>query len=588
MDAWLAVTVVLVVVGILAATRLPPDLVLVGGAVVLTLLGVMSPQDALVGLTNQGMVTVALLFVVAAGVRETGLMTELVPRVLGRPRSTTAAQIRLMSPVMLLSAILNNTPVVAIFIPAISEWARANRIAVSKVMIPLSYAAIIGGTCTLIGTSTNLIVNGLYAAHTGGVGLGLFEITRVGLPFAVAAVLFLVVVSRWLLPVGRVTLEETFEDPREYTVEMVVSDGSPLAGKTLEDAGLRHLPGLYVVEIQREDRVRPAPGPGERLRVGDRLILAGIVGSVVDLQKIRGLEPASRPQFALDAPRALRSMVEAVVSDECSLVGQTIREGRFRTRYDAAVIAVARNGRRVESKIGDIRLQPGDALLLEAYPEWAEKMRNSREFFLVSPVEGSTPPRHHRAGAAAVILVGMVALAATGVLSMMLAATVAAGAMLVAGCIDPEEARRSIDWQVLLAIVGAFGIGKALEVSGAAAVLAGSLIGAVGSHPWLALAAVWVVTALATELITNNGAAVLVFPLAWAAAERLGVSPMPFVIVVMMAASASFATPIGYQTNMMVYGPGGYRFLDFVRVGLPMSIFTAIFCLLLIPRLWPF
>jgi len=160
--------------------------------------------------------------------------------------------------------------------------------------------------------------------------------------------------------------------------------------------------------------------------------------------------------------------------------------------------------------------------------------------------------------------------------------------MLVAGCIDPEEARRSIDWQVLLAIVGAFGIGKALEVSGAAAVLAGSLIGAVGSHPWLALAAVWVVTAVATELITNNGAAVLVFPLAWAAAERLGVSPMPFVIVAMMAASASFATPIGYQTNMMVYGPGGYRFLDFVRVGLPMSIFTAIFCLLLIPRLWPF
>ncbi len=588
MDAWLAVGVVVTVVAVLAATRLPPDLVLVGGAVVLALLGVMSPQDALVGLTNQGMVTVALLFVVAAGVRETGLMTELVPRVLGRPRSTGTAQIRLMAPVALLSAILNNTPVVAIFIPAISEWARASRIAVSKLMIPLSYAAIIGGTCTLIGTSTNLIVNGLYANHTGGVGLGLFEITRVGAPFAIAAMMFLVVVSRWLLPAGRVPLETTFEDPREYTVEMVVSDGSPLAGKTLEDAGLRHLPGLYVVEIQREDRVRPAPGPGERLRAGDRLVFAGIVGSVVDLQKVRGLEPASRPQFALDAPRALRSMVEAVVSDECSLVGQTIREGRFRTRYDAAVIAVARNGRRVESKIGDIRLQPGDALLLEAYPEWAEKMRNSREFFLVSPVEGSTPPRHHRAGAAAVILVGMVALAATGVLSMMMAAAVAAGAMLVAGCIDPEEARRSIDWQVLFAIVGAFGIGRALEVSGAASVAAGSLIGAVGSHPWLALAAVWLVTAVATELITNNGAAVLVFPLAWAAAERLGVSPMPFVITVMMAASASFVTPIGYQTNMMVYGPGGYRFLDFVRVGLPLSIFTAIFCLLLIPRLWPF
>jgi di/tricarboxylate transporter len=588
LDAWLAVGVVVAVVGVLSATRLPPDLVLVGGAVVLTLLGVMSPQDALVGLTNQGMVTVGLLFVVAAGVRETGLMTELVPRVLGRPRSTSTAQIRLMAPVALLSAILNNTPVVAIFIPAISEWARASRIAVSKLMIPLSYAAIIGGTCTLIGTSTNLIVNGLYANHVGGAGLGLFEIARIGVPFAVAAMLFLVVLSRWLLPVGRVPLEETFEDPREYTVEMVVSEGSPLAGKTLEDAGLRHLPGLYVVEIQREDRVRPAPGPGERLRAGDRLVFAGVVGSVVDLQKIRGLEPTSRPRFDLDAESPPRLLVEAVVSDECSLVGQTIREGRFRTRYDAAVIAVARNGRRIESKIGDIRLQPGDALLLEAYPEWAEKMRNSREFFLVSPVVGSTPPRHHRAGAAAVILLSMVLLAATGVLSMMMAAAVAAGAMLVARCIDPEEARQAVDWQVLFTIVGAFGIGRALEVSGAASVIASSLIGAVGSHPWLALAAVWVVTAVSTELITNNGAAVLVFPLAWAAADRLGVSPMPFVIAVMMAASASFVTPIGYQTNMMVYGPGGYRFVDFVRVGLPLSIFTAIFCLLLIPRLWPF
>jgi di/tricarboxylate transporter len=585
-QAWLAVATVMAVVGLLATTRVAPDLLLLGGVLFLTLVGVLSPTDALAGLVNQGMVTVALLFVVAAGVRETGLMSGLAPRLLGRPRSIGVAQLRLMVPVTLLSAFLNNTPVVAIFIPTVSEWARRQRLATSKLMIPLSYAAIIGGTCTMIGTSTNLIVNSLYAEHVGGRGLGLFEISRIGVPYALAASVFLVFASRWLLPTARQPLEETFEDPREYTVEMIVEESSPLIGRTIEGAGLRHLPGLYLIEIQREDRVRAAPPPTERLRAGDRLVFAGIVESVVDLRNMRGLVPAGTPRFEIGGERSQRTLLEAVVSDECELLGQTIRDGRFRSRYDAAVIAVARNGRRLEQKIGDITLQAGDALLLEAHSDLGARLRNNREFFLVSPIEGSTTPRHHRAGVALVILGVMVAAAAFGVLSMLVAAATAAAAMLVTGCLTADEARRAIDWQVLLAIVGAFGIGRALEITGAASAMADALLGAVGANPWVALAAVWLVTAVATEVITNNGAAVLVFPLAFATAERLGVSPMPFVIAIMMAASASFATPIGYQTNMMVYGPGGYRFVDFLRAGLPMALFTAVFCLLLIPRLW--
>jgi di/tricarboxylate transporter len=281
-------------------------------------------------------------------------------------------------------------------------------------------------------------------------------------------------------------------------------------------------------------------------------------------------------------------MVEAVVSETCPLVGRTIREGRFRNRYDAVVIAVARGGRRLQEKPGDIRLQPGDALFLETRPGFADKYAHSRDFYLVSRLEDSSPPRHERAVPAALILLGMVVLATTGLLSIFQAALLAAGGMLIARCTTASVARRQVDWQVLIVIGAAFGVGAALEEVGVASVFAGFVVETAGESPWWTLVAIYLVTALFTAVITNNAAAVMMIPIALSAAESLGASFVPFAVTIMMAASASFMTPMGYQTNLMVYGPGGYRFTDYIKAGFPLTLLTGAVAVGVIPLVWGF
>lgn len=584
-EAWLAVAVVVLVIGLLALTRYSADLVLVGGVAVLLLAGVLTPAEALAGLSNEGMVTVAVLYVVAAGLRETGAIGWLVQGVLGRPRSVAHAQMRLMAPVTTMSAFLNNTPVVAMFLPAVNDWARQNRLPLSKLLIPLSYASILGGTCTLIGTSTNLVVNGLMIRQEGLPSLGMFDIAWVGLPSAFLGMAYLIVFGRWLLPDRRPVIG-ALDDARNYTVEMRVQPGSPLVGKTIEGAGLRQLPDMYLMELQRDGQVLPAIAPHQRICANDQLVFVGVVDSVVDLQRFRGLVPASDQVFKLGVPRPERTLTEAVVSDSCPIVGKSIREGRFRNLYGAAVIAVARNGERIRGKIGDIILRPGDTLLLETDPGFAERQHNSRDFFLVNQVRDSRPLRHDRALVAMGILAGMVVAVAFEWLPMLQAAMLAAGLMLLTGCIRGSIARAAVDWKVLIAIAASFGIGLALEKTGAARFIAENMIQFAQGDPWVTLAVVYLVTMIFTELITNNAAAVLVFPIALSTSQALGVSFMPFAIAIMMAASASFSTPIGYQTNLMVYGPGGYRFSDYFKVGIPLNLLMAALTILIAPLVW--
>jgi di/tricarboxylate transporter len=613
-DAWFTLGVLALIFGMLIWSRVAPDVVLIGGVALLLIKGILSPREALAGLANEGMATVGVLFVVGAGVRQTGGIDWIAQRLLGRPKSTTGAIARLMLPTAGLSAMMNNTPLVAMLIPVVSDWAKQQRVAASKLMIPLSYAAILGGTCTLIGTSTNLVVDGqlkdeakrqIAAAVKGGAteaaareqfeehtglrpdGLGMFDITWVGLPSTLIGCGFIVFFAHWLLPDRRPAISN-LDDPRSYTIEMLVEPDSPLVNKSIEEAGLRHLPGVYLAEVDRDGFVLPAVAPEERLRGNDRLVFVGVVESVIDLQKIRGLVPATDQVFKLTAPRATRCLIEAVVSNSCPVAGKTIRDGRFRSIYNAAVIAVARNGERIHKKIGDIVLRPGDTLLLEAHPSFADQQRNSRDFFLVSRLEDSQPPRHDRALLALAILVGMVLAVALTNIGMFTAAMVAAGLMLLTRCCTVSLARRSVDWEVLLAIAASFGISTALEKTGAARLVADNLIGLAAGNPWATLAMVYLVTLIATELITNNAAAALMFPLAIAMAGHLEVNAMPFVIAVMMAASAGFATPIGYQTNLMVYGPGGYRFSDYVRIGVPLDLLIGVVTVLLAPLVWKF
>ena len=586
-EGWFSLAVVALCFGLFAFSRTAPDIVTAAGLTLLLIFGVVTPAEGLAGFSNEGMLTVAVLYVVVTGLTETGAVGWIVQSLLGRPRSPGHARLRLMAPVAGLSAFLNNTPVVAIFIPAVEDWAKRHRLELSRLMIPLSYASIAGGTCTLIGTSTNLVVDGLYTARTGAPGFTLFELAWIGIPVVATVLVYLLIAGHWLLP-RRPSAAESYQDVRRYTAEMLVPADSPLVGKSVEEAGLRQLPGLFLIEIDRGGQFIPAVSSQEVLEAGDRLVFAGILDSVVDLQRTRGLTPATNQVFKLGGPRRDRCFVEAVLSDKCPLVGKNVREGRFRTRYNAVIIALARHGERVERKIGDIELRAGDTLLLECRPAFVLQQRNSKDFLLVSQIGDSHPLDHERAPIAIAIAVGMVLTVTVGWFSMLEAALVAAGLMILTRCTDGRTARRAPDWQVLVVIATSFGIGAALEKTGAAAMLAGGLIGLAQGDPWLTLALVFAAAALLTSLATNNVAAVLVFPIALQAANAMAVSPLPFVVALMIAASASFATPIGYQTNLMVFNVGGYRFADFMRVGLPLTVLVGLVTVVLVPLVWRF
>lgn len=586
-DAWLTIGVVAAVLLLLVFTRWSADFVFVGGLTILLVGGVLDASAALSGFSAPGMITVGVLYVVVAGLQETGGLAWISHHVLGFPKGARRAQLRMLLPVIPLSAFLNNTPVVAMFIPVVMEWCRRLRISPSRMLIPLSYASIFGGTCTLIGTSTNLVVNTMYQTRYQNDGLGMFEITKIGVPCAIVGVAYLILFSHRLLP-GRKTMEEVFENPREYTLELEVSPKSPLAGNSIEKSGLRHLPGAYLAELMRDGQIVSAVSPSEILEEGDQLVFVGNIDSMRSLYSQQGLQPAPEQLFKLDTPRHQRCLVEAVVSHTCPLVGKTIREGRFRNVYNAVVIAVARNGERLHGKIGDVRIRAGDLLLIESHAGFIPRQKDSHDFYLVSGVENSTPRRFEKAPWAFAILGGMVLLAAMGWMTMLQSALLAAGAMLMLRCCTMTQARRSIEWNVLIVIAAALGLGAALEQTGAASAIAGLMLGVVKDQPHVALVMVYLVTMFFTEIITNNAAAVLVFPIAMSLAEGLGVSSMPFVTCIMVAASASFATPIGYQTNLMVYGPGGYRFGDYLRIGIPLNMLFGAVTILLAPLIWPF
>jgi di/tricarboxylate transporter len=586
-EGWVVVGVIVSCLVLLIITHLSVDMILLAGLAVLLVGGIISPEIALSGFSNEGMLTVAALYVVAAGLKETGAIHFITQKVMGDARTVRRAQTRIMAPVMLMSAFLNNTPIVASFIPALEHWSRKTRIPVSKILIPLSYAAILGGTCTLIGTSTNLILNGLLIEEASTRSLGLFEPALIGIPAAIAGFIYLFLFGDKLLP-ARGEAFESFKDPREYTIEMLVSPGSPLHDQTIQEAGLRQLPGLFLVEIYRNEQVIPAVGPGQKLKQGDRLIFAGVVDSIVDLQNIPGLVPATNQIFKLDAPKDDRVLVEAVISTSHPLKGRTIKEGKFRDRYNAVVLAVSRNGERINSKIGEITLKTGDTLLIDAQSDFIRKFRNESDYFLISPIEGVKSRNYRKSGAALFTLLGMVIVAGFGWLSMLQAALLASGTMVILGVMKYSNGIQSIDFRVLIAIASALGIGGALTSTGVASHFASKLLNLAGTNPGLVLLMTYLITWILTEMITNNAAAVLIFPIALSMSQSLGFDFIPFAIVIIMGASASFATPIGYQTNLMVYGPGSYKFRDFLKIGLPLNLIIAIITITLVPKIWPF
>ncbi|MEX2442758.1 MAG: SLC13 family permease [Alkalispirochaeta sp.] len=590
----------LVLVGILVLLVLDaakPDMVFGAALIVLLFGGIISPEEALSGFSNKGMVTVGLLFVVSQAVENTGVFQIIADRFLGqvggeRRRTPRPAglMLRMMVPVTVLSAFLNNTPIVTIFTPVVKRWTTVNRLAAGKFLIPLSYAAIFGGVCTLIGTSTNLVVHGLMLQN-GLRGFGFFELAKVGVPVALAGYLYLSLIGQRLLPRRDDALTDLDEHPREYFVEMTVPEDSPLIGRTVEQARLRNLPGVYLTDIERGDLHLGPVTPDRRLAAGDRLFFAGQTHGMKDLVTISGLDPVDARTLSEDAHRIRRHLVEVVVSSSSPAVGNTIKEYSFRSVYGAAVVALSRDGERVDSRLGDVRIEAGDTLVLLTRPGFARRFRFSRDFYLVSDLEPVEPEVKNRGTFAVLVVVGMVAAAALGdvlpkigtnTIDMFYAAA-AATLILVAGrTITGRQARSAIRWDVLITIGAAFGVSQALINSGAAHLIGQGLVDVMAPFgPMGSLVAVYLATSIFTEIITNNAAAALMFPIALATAERTAVAgyggdPVPFFVAVAIGASASFATPIGYQTNLIVQGAGGYRFRDFLKVGAPMNLLALV------------
>lgn len=581
---WYTIVILFAMTIILVKELFEPEITIFSALLLLVLGNVINVREALIGFSNSGMLTVGVLFVVAEALKQTGVLNQVGAVFLGNnQKSISSKLIRFLFPVSFLSAFFNNTPIVAMLIPTIHSWAKKHDFSVSKFLIPLSYAAIFGGICTLIGTSTNLVVHGLLIEN-GIEGMSFFEITKIGLPIAIIGILIISTLGHRILPDRKEPMVELGENTREFVVELKVQSNYQHLGRTVEEAGLRHLKGLFLFQIERDKQILAPIAPDEKILLGDRLFFTGLPATIIELQKTPGLSLIKDTSYDLkNYDSNYLKTFEAVISPSSPLKGTNVRESNFRSQYNAVIIAIHRNGERIQKKIGDIVLRAGDTLLILARHDFLKKWYNSKDFNLVSASENiPSKPKIYSYISLTVFLLMILAMALK-IVPIIIATSAAAVILVFTKCISRNDAQRSIQWNVLLVIASAFGISKALDNSGVAQFLAEQLISSVGSLGVLGiLAVVYFMSSFYTEIITNNAAAALVFPIALATANQAGIDPRPLAIAVAIGASASFATPLGYQTNLMVYGPGGYKFTDFLKVGLPMNIFVGMLAIILI------
>ncbi len=591
-DAWITLVVLVVTFGVLAFDRLPAAAAMGAAVGVLLLLGVVDQDQALSGLSSSAPVTIAALYVLAGAATVTGALSPLIDRVLaGRsePGDDTGDRHagrrlgRLAVATGALSAVLPNTPLVALAAPRVVTWCRRAGVSASPYLMPMSYAAVFGGVVTVIGTSTNLVVSDLLVAQ-GEQPLGVFEITGVGLPVAAIGVAVLVLTAPRLLRHRRPTIEP---DPatavQPYTIALAVEPDGPLVGRTIEAAGLRHLQGVFLAGVERAGTVVPAR-PGTVLGSGDVCYFAGDVVDVVDLLEVDGLVSAEHAHLVGAGDRPDAGLFEAVVSERSDLAGATLRDAGFRARYDAAVLAIRRHDDDLPGKLGTVVLRPGDVLLVLATPEFERVWRGHGDFSVIASLDAPPPVRRDRSSFVIAAILALVASVVAGVLDLMEASLLAAVVLIALRVISVTEARRAVNLNVVLTIAMSISLGTAVAVSGLAAEMA-TVLGSVGDPfgDTGRLVAVLATTMVLTELLSNNAAAALMLPVATATAIEAGLDPRSMAIVVLIGASCSFLSPIGYQTNLMVYGLGGYRFRDFTLVGAPLSLVTLIVTPVVVP-----
>ncbi|MGE0158917.1 MAG: SLC13 family permease [Gemmatimonadales bacterium] len=583
-DAWITLAVISVVLALLVSERVAPALAVLGGTIALLALGVLTPEQALAGFSNPAPFAVAALYIVASAVEKTGAIQPLLSSTLGSVGSPRRALARLLLPVAGTSAFLNNTPIVATVAPQVSAWAQRSGQSPSLYLMPLSFATILGGVMTAIGTSTNLIGSGLMQAQ-GMPPMGMFEITFLGAGVTVVGLAYLVLASPRLLP-ERVAPRNMLEsEAREFVVEMEVIDGGALDGVEVETGGLRSLQGVFLAEVRRGDEVIAPARPDTVLHGGDVLVFVGLADQALDLNNKPGLRSAEH-KHARAFHAAGHTYFDVVIGPSSPLVGSTLREAEFRSRYQGAVLGIHRSGEPIRAKLGAVRLQTGDMLIVLADEGFRESWRDRSDFLLIARRGGLAPTSTAQAWLVAGVLLAVVLGNALGIFPILEATLVGAIVLIGSKVLTVREARRAVDFDVILLIAASFGLGTALEVTGLAEIASRGIVGPFATlGPRWALLGLVLAAVVLTEFITNNAALVLMFPIAMAAAATHGLEPRAVALIVTIAASASFLTPIGYQTNTMVYGPGGYRFGDYIRLGLPLTVLVIVVLVLGYPML---
>lgn len=576
--------------------KFPPDLTALALFVVLIACGLLQPATAFSVFANPAPLTVAAMFVLSAALVKCGAIDRISTLVEGSARWPYAAVMLVLVLVVAgISAFINNTPVVVVFLPVVLKLARTMKLAPSKLLIPLSYAAVLGGTCTLIGTSTNLVVNGIIVSK-GQPAFSMFELGWLGVPTTILGAIYLALLGNRLLPVREMlTSILSDEERREYITEAFVQPNSPALGRTLAEAGLTTARGIRVLEIVRDSIALEIAPATVRLAAGDRIIMACRLKGIAHTRRVAGIDLVTELNLGLEQIAAHEgSLVEAVVKPHSALLGRSVRELHFRQRYRMVVLAVHRKGHNVRDQIETLPLEAGDILLMMGTDQAIDALADSDDLMFFDRARVPAKPQPAKAAIVVGVIVAVIVTSALEWIPIEIGALAGCVVVCLSRCLKTTEAYASIEWNILFLIYGMLAMGLAMEHTGAAAWLAGNIVDGVdhfmpAAHKALImLGCIYVVTAVLTEILSNNAVAALMAPIAIGVALKMGVDPRPFIIAVTFAASAAFATPIGYQTNTYVYGVGGYRFGDFMRIGLPLNVLCFVVAMIVIPRVWPF
>jgi len=583
LDAWITIATVLCMFSVMLFTKLRSDLVFLSAIGILYVTGVLDAKEAFSGFSGTSVITVGVLFVVVAGLTHTGVLQWIVKHLLGTPDSYSKAVTRLMLPVAVLSSFLSNTTVVTLFVNIVKMWSKKLGVSPSKLLIPLSYASGMGGVCTLIGTPPNLIISGLYEEKTGE-AMNVLTTTIPGL-FCLAVGILSVIAMRRLLP-DRKAPESAFESTGEYTVELQVPSDNPHIGQTLAEAGLFHVKGGSLIELYHFDDVPMPITEYEPLMGGDHLVYAGQIDDILEMAKSHQLVSADHHVFSMSEIDKNRQLRTAYITFGSTLIGKTIGGSTFEKDNNLILAAVARRGERIKESPRQVVLQAGDTLLLVCPKNInvnTSSLKDDIHFFDsdVVPNIGSGTL------VSTTIMIAMVALSALGIMPLLQCAFLAAAAMLICRCCNVDQAMRAINWEILMVFAGSAVLGLAIQKTGIAERLALGILDVCGTNPLVVMTAICLVGTFITEFISNTAAGAMFFPIMYEAAEKLGYEPFPFLVALMVSVSSSFATPIGSPTHMLVYGPGGYRFSDFMRIGLLMNIIILAANILIVNIVYP-